>query len=318
MLNWLEVIGQEQDPTSIWVNEKVEMLTNNLLRLSYEQSPALTQVFINVLVITGDLVSASFNLMDEATGQIVSRSWNSLDENTRNRIKGGEKVVSAVLLPLGLGKKTLEVTDHVLKALKKNQRPAPLKNDPYHADAVEDRRTQWRDSVGYSPSHDDILEQARLGATIELFNVNNIWSRNNGILGEELARRFSEKMGLDVKVLQNNSKHGVDLYSYDEAKNEYLVIEVKSSWADRYRLSRDQRKGPAVYLRAQAVKAAGGEGFWRPESTPSGIKADGEEVVDRLRGIYGTPATVRGVKMEVAIPRTGESGIASLTVKEWH
>ena len=145
MLNWLEVIGQEQDPASIWVNEKVEVLTNNLLRLSYEQSPALTQVFINVLVITGGLVSATFNLMDEASGQIVSRSWNSLDENTRNRIKGGEKVVSAVLLPLGLGKKTLEVTDHVLKTLKKNHRPAPLKNDPYHADAVEDRRTQWQE-----------------------------------------------------------------------------------------------------------------------------------------------------------------------------
>ena len=52
--------------------------------------------------------------MDEATGQVVSQTWNSLDESTRNRIKGSGKVVSAVFLPLGLGKKTLEVTAHAL------------------------------------------------------------------------------------------------------------------------------------------------------------------------------------------------------------
>ncbi|KEQ12222.1 hypothetical protein [Endozoicomonas numazuensis] len=144
-----------------------------------------------------------------------------------------------------------------------------------------------------------------------------IWHRNDGVLGEQLVQQLSRELGLDVKVLQNNSKHGVDLYHYDPVKNEYMVIEVKSSWAGNYRLSKDQQKGPKAYLSAQADKAAGGQGFWDPKNTPPGIKADGEEVVDRIRGIYGAPATVRGIKMEVAIPKTSESGIPSLTLKEW-
>ena len=319
VLNGLELIGQGEDPASIWVGQQVEFLTDNLLRFSYERSPELTRKVISALATTGDLVEASFDLLDEATGQVVSQTWNSLDESTRNRIKGGEKVVSAVLLPLGLSKKALEISASALKTAKKARGPAPsLKNDPYHPDVVEDRRTLWRDHYGHTSSHDDILEQAKRGATIDLFNVNNIWNRNNGILGEELAQRFLEKMGLDVKVLQNNSKHGVDLIHYDPVKNEYLVIEVKSSWVDRYPLSAAQRRGPSAYLRTQADKAAGGEGFWRPENTPQGIKADGEKIVRKLNGKYETPATVKGIKMEVAIPKAGESGTPSLTVKEWN
>ena len=65
-----------------------------------------------------------------------------------------------------------------------------------------------------------------------------------GVLGEDLAKQLSKELGLDVKVLQNNSKHGVDLYHYDPVKNEYLVIEVKSSWAGNYKLSELQKEGP--------------------------------------------------------------------------
>ena len=318
VLNGLEIIGREEDPASTLINGQVELLADNLLRFSYERSPALTQVVINVLTITGGLVEAAFDLMDEATGQIVSQTWSNLDENTQYRIKGGEKVVLAVLLPLGLGKKTLEVSTHAIKAVRKQQGSAPLKNDPYHPDAVKDRRTQWREGYEHTPSHDDILELASQGGTVELFNVNNIWNRNNGLLGEELARRFSEKMGLDIRVLQNNSRHGVDLYSYDPVRNEYLVIEVKSSWAGNFKLSKLQRNGPEVYLDMQARKAAGGQGFWRPENTPPGIQDDGFEIRSRLNPKEGLPATVKGIKMEVAIPRSGESGIPNLTIREWN
>ena len=62
-------------------------------------------------------------------------------------------------------------------------------------------------------------------------------------------------------------------------------------------------------------KAAGGEGFWDPKNTPPGIQADGQTIVDKL---LIEEAKVKGIKMEVAIPKAGESGTPSLTIKEWH
>ena len=145
--------------------------------------------------------------------------------------------------------------------------------------------------------------------------MSNIWHHNDGVLGEQLAQQLTKELGLKIKILQNNSKHGVDLYSYDPVKNEYLVIEVKSSWAGNFRLSKDQQKGPNVYLKVQADKAAGGQGFWRSENTPLGIQDEGQTIVDKLRF---EKASVKGIKMEVAIPKSGESGIPNLTIKEWH
>ena len=56
-------------------------------------------------------------------------------------------------------------------------------------------------------SHDDILEQARQVRITELPALSHIWHRNDGVLGEDLAKQLSKELGLDVKVLQNNSKH---------------------------------------------------------------------------------------------------------------
>ena len=72
------------------------------------------------------------------------------------------------------------------------------------------------------------------------------------------------------------------------------------------------------YLGEQAKRAARAEGFWDPKNTPPGIQADGINIQRRLNPKDGTPATVKGIKMEVAIPRAGESGTPSLTIKEWH
>ncbi|MDF1529812.1 MAG: hypothetical protein P1R74_11865, partial [Sedimenticola sp.] len=88
--------------------------------------------------------------------------------------------------------------------------------------------------------------------------------RNDGVLGEQLAAQLSTELGLPVKVLQNNSNHGVDLYAYDVANNRYLVIEVKSSETGRF----PKLKIPAErFLETRAKSAAAGKGFWKPEST---------------------------------------------------
>ena len=79
------------------------------------------------------------------------------------------------------------------------------------------------------------------------------------------------------------------------------------------------KEGPTFYLAEQSstelqeLKASGGL-----KNTPPGIQADGINIQRRLNPKDGTPATVKGIKMEVAIPRAGESGTPSLTIKEWH
>lgn len=128
ILDGLEQIGQGADPASLWLSEHVEYLADNLLQFSYECSPTVSQAVISALVRTGELVEASFGLLDEATERVVSQTWNSLDDSARNRIKGGEKVVSSVLLPLSLSKKAVESTVNTAR----KARPAPLNNDPYH------------------------------------------------------------------------------------------------------------------------------------------------------------------------------------------
>lgn len=116
------------------------------------------------------------------------------------------------------------------------------------------------------------------------------------------------KLGLEVRVLQNNSRHGVDLYAYDPIKNQYLVFEVKSSSVNNFKMTDVDAK---VFLETRAERAKVGEGVW--SKTPEGIKQAGTEIVDNL----SKGAKVVGFKIEVAVPKQGQSGVPVVAVKKW-
>ena len=134
--------------------------------------------------------------------------------------------------------------------------------------------------------------------------------RNDGLLGEQLASQFSQELGMEVKVLQNNSKHGIDLYAYDKINNKYLVIEVKSSEAGSFA---DPRTNPLTFLETRATSAANGQGFWKVENTPTGIQDAGKDILKQLQA----GATVTGIKLEVGIPLQRATGTPTITVKSW-
>ena len=142
-------------------------------------------------------------------------------------------------------------------------------------------------------------------------------ARNNGLLAEGLAAQVSRELGVEVKVLQNASGHGVDLYAFDATMNRYIVIEVKSSTVGNFG---SLPAGSAEeFFRTRVDRAASGTGFWKdsnvPKSTIDAAK-DIQKNYERNIGSLHAP-TVVGYKYEISIPKLGESGAPQLTIKKW-
>lgn len=165
------------------------------------------------------------------------------------------------------------------------------------------------DSLGFAGSLMQL--EAKIGTKIPLPDL-TLYARNDGILAENIAKQATKELGLEFKVLQNNSKHGVDLYAYDPVKNQYIVVEVKSSTVGSFGAA--PADGPAAFLKSRAEKAAAGQGVWDPKNTPLGMKDAGQAIKDQLDK---NAPTVVGYKFEVALPKANESGTPTLNIKKW-
>lgn len=141
-------------------------------------------------------------------------------------------------------------------------------------------------------------------------------------LAEQLAEQFARATGLEVRALQNNSRHGVDLYAYDPVKNQYIVFEVKSSTTGSF--ASPSTGDPEAFLRSRATRAEQGQGWWDPKNTPTDLRASGTKILsDFNRG----DASVVGYVVQVALPPApvvvngvvqGVPGNApKLTIKPW-
>ena len=137
-------------------------------------------------------------------------------------------------------------------------------------------------------------------------------ARNDGVMGEALAKQFSEQLGVKVYVLQNASKHGVDLYAHDPTTNRYIVIEVKTSQHESYGAAPSM--GPEAFFRDRADKAAEGLGHWAKHNVSPGLKGRAYEIQTNLRD---NSPTVTGYKYEISIPSDRASGAPVLTIKRW-
>ena len=136
--------------------------------------------------------------------------------------------------------------------------------------------------------------------------------RNNGMQAEAVAAALSKQMGVEVKVLQNASGHGVDLYAFDAVNNRYIVIEVKSSAVGSF--GAPPAGGPEAFLKDRAAKAVDGKGFWREANVPKDVQAAATDITTNF--LNNSP-TVVGYKFEIVIPKPGQSGIPTVTIKKW-
>ena len=142
-------------------------------------------------------------------------------------------------------------------------------------------------------------------------------ARSNGMLAEGIAAQFSKELGVEVKVLQNTSGHGVDLYAFDATLNRYIVIEVKSSTTGSF--GGLPAQGPEAFLRQRAALAEQGQGFWDPRNVPRDVTAASKDINLNFRNnsTGSNPPTVVGYKYEIAIPKPGDSGVPAITIKKW-
>jgi hypothetical protein len=152
--------------------------------------------------------------------------------------------------------------------------------------------------------------RARLGVAVPTGELTVIRYKD-GILGEQLAAQVRKELGFEVRPLQNNSGHGVDLYGYDPVQNRYVVIEVRSSAVGKFE---NPTGNPVDLLKSRADLAAAGQtGGWG--KVPPGTQDAGKAIQQTFS--IGTP-TVTGYKVEVALPREGQTGTPTVTFKCWN
>jgi Holliday junction resolvase-like predicted endonuclease len=137
-------------------------------------------------------------------------------------------------------------------------------------------------------------------------------ARNDGVMGEALAKQFSEQLGVKVYVLQNASKHGVDLYAHDPTTNRYIVIEVKTSQHESYGAAPSM--GPEAFFKDRAGKAAEGLGHWATHNVPNDLA---DRAIDIRTNLNSNTPSVVGYKYEISIPSDRGSGAPVLTIKRW-
>jgi len=164
-----------------------------------------------------------------------------------------------------------------------------------------------------SISHADALKvlDSKVDVPQNLHSLSNI-ARNDGLLGEALAAEFSKQLGVKVMVLQNASKHGLDLYAFDATTNRYIVIEVKSSTNGSF--GSPPAGGPEDFLRTRVDRALQGDGFWAGHNVPTDLLKRAEDMQTNLN--KNNP-TVIGYKYEISIPKPGQIGAPTLVVKRW-
>ncbi len=132
-----------------------------------------------------------------------------------------------------------------------------------------------------------------------------------------MTPRRSRELGVEVKVLQNASGHGVDLYAFDATRNRYIVIEVKSSTTGGFGSLPSQM--PDEFLRQRAALAEQGQGFWKASNVPQATRDAATDISSNFKYNSGgaNPPTVVGYKYEIAIPKPGQSGTPTVTIKRW-
>lgn len=141
--------------------------------------------------------------------------------------------------------------------------------------------------------------------------------RNNGMLAEGLAAQISKELGVEVKVLQNASGHGVDLYAFDATMNRYIVIEVKSSTTGSFGAL--PAGTPEAFLQDRAAKAASGQGFWKEPNVPESTRLAAADINANFMQNRGQPnaPTVIGYKFDISLPKVGESAVPTVRITKW-
>ncbi|HLF83448.1 MAG TPA: hypothetical protein VI837_04670, partial [Blastocatellia bacterium] len=154
-----------------------------------------------------------------------------------------------------------------------------------------------------------------IGQDVELRWLSSVagsTTRATGRLGEGLSDDLLEKLRLPTRSLKNNSDQGVDLLSYyDPVRKEYLIFEVKTSEVPQFSSLPGQT--PRDILQRRASLAAEAQRQWAPQNAPTGTQQLGQEIVDNLN----SGATVKGFKIEVQIPRSGQTERATAVITEW-
>ncbi|WP_040892278.1 hypothetical protein, partial [Verminephrobacter aporrectodeae] len=89
----LEIIGQGKDPLSQVIASGME----TAVTLSMDVYPKETTAVLEFLSGVGETIDATVTYADDRTGRVVSTQWNSLSQATRDRLKGGGKVIDVVL-----------------------------------------------------------------------------------------------------------------------------------------------------------------------------------------------------------------------------
>lgn len=161
-------------------------------------------------------------------------------------------------------------------------------------------------------SHKKAVEglDAIVGVPQSLPLLSNI-ARNDGLLAEALAAQFSKELGIKVHVLQNSSRHGVDLYAFDATTNR---IEVKSSMHETY--GQAPATGPEEFFRQRVARAVAGTGHWAGHNVAPDLMPRAIDIQTNLR--QNAPSVV-GFKYEISIPEPGNGQAAApvLVVKRW-
>ncbi|NJN05095.1 MAG: hypothetical protein HC814_00040 [Rhodobacteraceae bacterium] len=138
-------------------------------------------------------------------------------------------------------------------------------------------------------------------------------STATGRLGETLSDDLLAKLNLPTRSLKNNSDHGVDLLtSYDPVRNEYIIFEVKTSEVSKFSSLPNQT--PRSFLEERANRAQQALGNWAESNTSPGTRTAAGDILDNL---LNSRATVKGYKIEVQIPKTGQSDRAIAVITEW-
>ena len=95
------------------------------------------------------------------------------------------------------------------------------------------------------------------------------------------------------------------------------MIEVKSSTTGSF--GPLPAGTPEDFLKSRAALAAQGQGFWKQQNVPTATRNDAKDITVNFRDNAGTSSapSVVGYKYEIAIPRPGQSGAPTITVKKW-
>lgn len=100
-----------------------------------------------------------------------------------------------------------------------------------------------------------------------------------GALAEAQAMDKLKQQGFDdVRILKNNSEHGIDIVGRNSSTGAVKVVEVKANGAG---LNNLQSKGGKYYAGEQISRANSGKGHWK--STPEGMPGVARELQKWLR-----------------------------------